>query len=197
MMPHNIYVQGSYIDIHDCETVNLSCNGAEVHVDKQPQPLPTSPHETEPAIGNPDASLSAEDDDIDIHLNHLTDEQVKASGIRCQPRVALALMRAMQPACVQKVDWLSFYSVLLNRGWMDANVRAFARMVAQLFGVEMDPRTLASDLAKQGSADYTRWTDADRRIVRRKQLATEFDTRLTAYFERKRSAVLQQVKCKE
>lgn len=116
-MPHNIYVQGSYIDIHDCETVNLSCNGAEVHVDKQP--LPTSSCETEPAIGNPDASLSAEDDDIDTHLNHLTDEQVKASGIRCQPRVALALMRAMQPACVQKVDWLSFYSVLLNRGgWM-------------------------------------------------------------------------------
>ena len=170
MMPHNIYVQGSYIDIHDCETVNLSCNGAEVHVDKQP--LPTSPHETEPAIGNPDGSVSAEDDDIDTRMNDLTGEQVKASGIRCQPRVALALMRAMQPACVQKVDWLSFYSVLLNRGWVDANVRAFARMVAQLFGVEMDPRTLASDLAKQGSADYTRWTDADRRIVRRKQLAT-------------------------
>ena len=66
-----------------------------------------------------------------------------------------------------------------------------------LFGVEMDPRTLASDLAKQGSADYTRWTDADRRIVRRKQLATEFDTRLTAYFERKRSAVLEEVRFKE
>ena len=78
-MPHNIYVQGSYIDIHDCETVNLSCNGAEVHVDKQPQPLPTSPCETEPAIGNPDATLSAEDDDIDTHLNDLTDEQVKAN----------------------------------------------------------------------------------------------------------------------
>ena len=51
MMPHNIYVQGSYIDIHDCETVNLSCNGAEVHVDKQP--LLASPCETEPAIGIP------------------------------------------------------------------------------------------------------------------------------------------------
>ena len=61
----------------------------------------------------------------------------------------------------------------------------------------MDPRTLASDLAKQGSADYTSWTDADRRIVRRKQLATEFDTRLTAYFERKRSAVLEEVRFKE
>ena len=70
-------------------------------------------------------------------------------------------------------------------------------LLQALFGVEMDPRTLASDLAKQGSADYTRWTDADRRIVRRKQLATEFDTRLTAYFERKRSAVLEKVRFKE
>lgn len=192
MMPHNIYVQGSYIDIHDCETVNLSCNGAEVHVDKQP--LPTSPHETEPAIGNPDASLSAEDDDIDTRLNDLTDEQVKASGIRCQPRVALALMRAMQPACVQKVDWLSFYSVLLNRRWVDDNVRAWCRMVEGQFGVTLDPRTLANDLTGQGSTDYRHWTDADRRIVRRKQLAAEFDNRLTAYFEKGRSAVLEGVR---
>ena len=36
--------------------------------------------------------------------------------------------------------------------------------------------------------------DIDRRIVRRKQLAAEFDNRLTEYFDKGRSAVLQGVR---
>ena len=127
-------------------------------------------------------------------IDSFTDEQVRASGIRLQARVVLALMTLMQPQCKQKVDWLSFYSVLLNRRWVDDNVRAWCRMVEGQFGVTLDPRTLANDLTGQGSTDYRNWTDADRRIVRRKQLAAEFDNRLTAYFERGRSAVLEGVR---
>ena len=127
-------------------------------------------------------------------IDSFTDEQVRASGIRLQARVVLALMTLMQPQCKQKVDWLSFYSVLLNRRWVDDNVRAWCRMVEGQFGVTLDPRTLANDLTGQGSNDYRLWTDADRRIVRRKQLATEFDNRLTAYFEKGRSAVLEGVR---
>jgi hypothetical protein len=67
-------------------------------------------------------------------------------------------------------------------------------MVEGQFGVSLDPRTLANDLTGQGSNDYRHWTDADRRIVRRKQLAAEFDNRLTAYFEKGRSAVLEGVR---
>ena len=119
---------------------------------------------------------------------------MRASGIRLQARVVLALMTLMQPQCKQKVDWLSFYSVLLNRRWVDDNVRAWCRMVEGQFGVTLDPRTLANDLTGQGSTDYRHWTDADRRIVRRKQLAAEFDNRLTAYFEKGRSAVLEGVR---
>ena len=126
-------------------------------------------------------------------IDSFTDEQVRASGIRLQARVVLALMTLMQPQCKQKVDWLSFYSVLLNRRWIDDNVRAWCRMVEGQFGVTLDPRTLANDLTGQGSTDYRLWTDADRRIVRRKQLAAEFDNRLTAYFEKGRSAVLEGV----
>ena len=39
MNPHNIYIYngGSYNDIHDCENVYLSCERAEVHVDKTPE----------------------------------------------------------------------------------------------------------------------------------------------------------------
>jgi hypothetical protein len=124
-------------------------------------------------------------------IDSFTDEQVRASGIRLQARVVLALMTLMQPQCKQKVDWLSFYSVLLNRRWVDDNVRAWCRMVEGQFGVTLDPRTLANDITSQGSTDYRQWTDADRRIVRRKQLATEFDNRLTEYFEKGRSAVLE------
>ena len=127
-------------------------------------------------------------------IDSFTDEQVRASGIRLQARVVLALMTLMQPQCKQKVDWLSFYSVLLNRRWVDDNVRAWCRMVEGQFGVTLDPRTLANDLTGQGSTDYRLWTDADRRIVRRKQLAAEFDNRLTAYFEKGRSAVLEGVR---
>ena len=127
-------------------------------------------------------------------IDSFTDEQVRASGIRLQARVVLALMTLMQPQCKQKVDWLSFYSVLLNRRWVDDNVRAWCRMVEGQFGVTLDPRTLANDLTGQGSTDYRLWTDADRRIVRRKQLAAEFDNRLTAYFEKGRIAVLEGVR---
>ena len=127
-------------------------------------------------------------------IDSFTDEQVRASGIRLQARVVLALMTLMQPQCKQKVDWLSFYSVLLNRRWVDDNVRAWCRMVEGQFGVTLDPRTLANDLTGQGSNDYRLWTDADRRIVRRKQLAAEFDNRLTAYFDKGRSAVLEGVR---
>jgi hypothetical protein len=127
-------------------------------------------------------------------IDSFTDEQVRASGIRLQARVVLALMTLMQPQCKQKVDWLSFYSVLLNRRWVDDNVRAWCRMVEGQFGVTLDPRTLANDLTGQGSNDYRLWTDADRRIVRRKQLAAEFDNRLTEYFERGRNAVLEGVR---
>ena len=127
-------------------------------------------------------------------IDSFTDEQVRASGIRLQARVVLALITLMQPQCKQKVDWLSFYSVLLNRRWVDDNVRAWCRMVEGQFGVTLDPRTLANDLTGQGSTDYRLWTDADRRIARRKQLAAEFDNRLAEYFERGRNAVLEGVR---
>ena len=127
-------------------------------------------------------------------IDSFTDEQVRASGIRLQARVVLALITLMQPQCKQKVDWLSFYSVLLNRRWVDDNVRAWCRLVEGQFGVSLDPRTLANDLTGQGSNDYRLWTDADRRIVRRKQLAAEFDNRLTEYFDKGRSAVLEGVR---
>ena len=119
-----------------------------------------------------------------------TEAQQKASGIKIQAGVVLALMQEMQPLFTQKVDWLSFYSVLLRRCWLDSNLSAFCRMVSELFGVQIDARTLSADLRINGT-DYTQWTDADVRIVRRKQLAADFDTRLTEYFERKRAEVMR------
>lgn len=38
MAGNNIYVQGSYIDIHDNEVVNLSVDKGEVHLDGNQQP---------------------------------------------------------------------------------------------------------------------------------------------------------------
>ena len=122
-----------------------------------------------------------------------TESQQKASGIKIQAGVVLALMQEMQPRFTQKVDWLSFYSVLLRRCWLDSNLSAFCRMVSELFGVQLDARTLSADLRINGT-DYTQWTDADVRIVRRKQLAADFDTLLTEYFERKRAEVLSEVR---
>ena len=104
--------------------------------------------------------------------------------------VALANMRNMQPLCTQKVDWLSFYTVLLRRRWVEVNLSAFCRMVNDRFGVSLDNRTLSRDLKKNGP-DYTLWIDDNNRISRRKRLAQEFDQHLTEYFKRGREEVMK------
>ena len=49
MIPHtiNIYSGGSYNEIHDCENVYLSCEKAEIRVDKKPAAYPTTSKENE------------------------------------------------------------------------------------------------------------------------------------------------------
>ena len=183
---------GTVVEIESVQTMNL-------HIDKGQ--VCFGEHGLQEVIAADVAEAEADtaveqtaDEQLTALIDSFTDEQVRASGIRLQARVVLALMTLMQPQCKQKVDWLSFYSVLLNRRWVDDNVRAWCRMVEGQFGVTLDPRTLANDLTGQGSNDYRHWTDADRRIVRRKQLAAEFEKRLAEYFERGRSAVLEGVR---
>ena len=183
---------GTVVEIESVQTMNL-------HIDKGQ--VCFGEHDLQEVIAADVAEAEADatveqtaDEQLTALIDSFTDEQVRASGIRLQARVVLALITLMQPQCKQKVDWLSFYSVLLNRRWVDDNVRAWCRMVEGQFGVTLDPRTLANDLTGQGSTDYRLWTDADRRIVRRKQLAAEFDNRLAEYFERGRSAVLEGVR---
>ena len=183
---------GTVVEIESVQTMNL-------HIDKGQ--VCFGEHGLQEVIAADVAEAEADatveqtaDEQLTALIDSFTDEQVRASGIRLQARVVLALMTLMQPQCKQKVDWLSFYSVLLNRRWVDDNVRAWCRMVEGQFGVTLDPRTLANDLTGQGSTDYRLWTDADRRIARRKQLAAEFDNRLAEYFERGRNAVLEGVR---
>ena len=183
---------GTVVEIESVQTMNLHIDKGQVcfgeHGLQEVIAADVAEAETDATVEH------TTNEQLTALIDSFTDEQVRASGIRLQARVVLALMTLMQPQCKQKVDWLSFYSVLLNRRWVDDNVRAWCRMVEGQFGVTLDPRTLANDLTGQGSNDYRLWTDADRRIVRRKQLAAEFDNRLTAYFEKGRSAVLEGVR---
>ncbi len=183
---------GTVVEIESVQTMNLHIDKGQVCFGEHGLQEVIAADVAEAEADTPVAQTA--DGQLTALIDSFTDEQVRASGIRLQARVVLALITLMQPQCKQKVDWLSFYSVLLNRRWVDDNVRAWCRMVEGQFGVTLDPRTLANDLTGQGSNDYRLWTDADRRIVRRKQLATEFDNRLTAYFEKGRSAVLEGVK---
>jgi len=179
---------GTIIEIESVQTMNLSVDKGQVCIGEQSLQEFVSSHAPEGVQEGDtleDAPSEAEPPQEDF-----SEAQRKASGIKVQPGVVLSLMREMQPLFTQKVDWLSPYSVLLRRRWVDGNVSAWCRMVDELFGVKLDARTLSTDLNKLGSADYTQWTDADKRIVRRKQLAADFDTRLTEYFERKRAEVL-------
>jgi hypothetical protein len=179
---------GTVVEIESVQTMNL-------HIDKGQ--VCFGEHGLQEVI----ASQTAEEDTCTTVPETETDElvcsfseaQQKTSGIKIQAGVVLALMQEMQPLFIQKVDWLSFYSVLLRRCWLDNNLSAFCRMVNELFGVQLDARTLSTDLRLNGT-DYTQWTDADVRIVRRKQLAADFDSRLTEYFERKRAEVLSEVR---
>lgn len=125
--------------------------------------------------------------------NSFTEELKEESYFRQHADVALANMRDMQPLCTQKVDWLSFYTVLLRRRWVEENLSAFCRMVNDRFGVSLDNRTLSRDLKKNGP-DYTLWIDDNNRISRRKRLAQEFDQHLTEYFKRGREEVLSTIR---
>ena len=183
---------GTVVEIESVQTMNLHIDKGQVCFGENGLQEVIA---ADVAEAEADATVEqTADEQLTALIDSFTDEQVRASGIRLQARVVLALMTLMQPQCKQKVGWLSFYSVLLNRRWVDDNVRAWCRMVEGQFGVTLDPRTLANDLTGQGSTDYRLWTDADRRIVRRKQLAAEFDNRLAEYFERGRSAVLEGVR---
>ena len=183
---------GTVVEIESVQTMNLHIDKGQVcfgeHGLQEVIAADVAEAETDATVEQ------TADGQLTALIDSFTDEQVRASGIRLQARVVLALITLMQPQCKQKVDWLSFYSVLLNRRWVDGNVRAWCRLVEGQFGVTLDPRTMSTDLVKQGGSDYTLWTEADRRIVRRKQLAAEFDRRLTTYFERGRSAVLEGVR---
>ena len=134
------------IEITGNQTVNLSVDKGQVRIGGRDvkdflthRPI-ESDRESFETLAE-DVPNDYEVSDIDDHLDDFTNEQVKASGIRCQPRAALALMALMRDQCTQQVDWLSFYSVLLVRGWVDANVTAFARMVNDLFGIFLDQNT--------------------------------------------------------
>lgn len=183
---------GTVVEIESVQTMNLHIDKGQVCFGEHGLQEVIAANVAEAEADTPVAQTA--DGQLTALIDSFTDEQVRASGIRLQARVVLALITLMQPQCKQKVDWLSFYSVLLNRRWVDGNVRAWCRLVEGQFGVTLDPRTMSTDLVKQGGSDYTLWTEADRRIVRRKQLAAEFDRRLTTYFERGRSAVLEGVR---
>ena len=183
---------GTIIEIESVQTMNLSVDKGQVCIGEQSLQEFVDSHVVE-AVQEGDALEDALSE-AESPQEDFSEAQRKASGIKVQAGVVLSLMREMQPLFTQKVDWLSPYSVLLRRRWVDGNVSAWCRMVDELFGVKLDARTLSTDLNKLGSADYTQWTDADKRILRRKQLATDFDTRLTEYFDRKRAEVLSSVR---
>ena len=183
---------GTIIEIESVQTMNLSVDKGQVCIGEQSLQEFVDSHVVE-AVQEGNA-LEDVPSEAEPPREDFSEAQRKASGIKMQPGVVLSLMREMQPLFTQKVDWLSPYSVLLRRRWVDENVSAWCRMVDELFGVKLDSRTLSTDLNKLGSADYTQWTDADKRILRRKLLAADFDTRLTEYFERKRAEVLSTVR---
>ena len=185
---------GTIIEIESVQTMNLSVDKGQVCIGEQSLQEFVDSHVVEAVQeGDADAQEDAPSE-AEPSQEEFSEAQRKASGIKMQAGVVLSLMREMQPLFTQKVDWLSPYSVLLRRRWVDGNVSAWCRLVDEFFGVKLDARTLSTDLNKLGSADYTQWTDADKRILRRKQLATDFDTRLTEYFERKRAEILSTVR---
>ncbi len=185
---------GTIIEIESVQTMNLSVDKGQVCIgDQSLSDFVRSATTQQEAASEGEEVLSPEEGAADTQSRWVcpfTEAQQKSSGIKLQAGVVLSLMREMQPQFTQKVDWLSPYSVLLRRRWVENNVSAWCRMVDELFGIKLDARTLSTDLKNLGSADYTQWTDADKRILRRKQLATDFDTRLTEYFERKRAEVI-------
>ena len=190
---------GTIIEIENVQTMNLSVDKGQVCIGNQSLSDFVQSAATQQADSEGEEVPSPQDvegaaDGQPLLMCPFTEAQQKASGIKMQAGVVLALMVEMQPQFIQKVDWLSCYSVLLRRRWVENNVSAWCRMVDELFGIKLDSRTLSTDLKNLGSADYTQWTDADKRILRRKQLATDFDTRLTEYFARKRAEVLSIVR---
>lgn len=151
-------------------------------------PKGSAPSNTQPDP-SPREGADCSDDDALLSEGIKGDESA-SSALKGRLDVALSIMHDMQPQYTQKVDWLSPYSVLLRRRWVEDNLSAFCRLVGDQFGISLDNRTLSRVIRKEGT-DYTRWTEADIRIRRRKRLAEEFDQRLEEYFKRKREEVMK------
>ena len=79
---------GTIIEIESVQTMNL-------HVDRG-----------EICIGEKDLKdgVSSHDAEAEPDLEHFSEAQQKASGIKMHPDVVLSLMREMQPLFTQKVD---------------------------------------------------------------------------------------------
>lgn len=69
MAGNNIYVQGSYIDIHDNKVVNLSVDKGEVHIDKV----------REDSSGAADAEVFAPEPRAEVTEEPMTDEELRTS----------------------------------------------------------------------------------------------------------------------
>lgn len=102
-------------------------------------------------------------------------EQQDESGISYRPDIVLAVIDSMQREKIPNTYWLAFFCVLLQKQWIDDNVRAFASKMSSIFDIKLDHSALSRSMKDLGN-DIDQWPEEDGRVRKRRRLGKNFRT---------------------
>ncbi len=116
-------------------------------------------------------------------------EQIKSSGIaEKHAHVVLAIMDSMVTTNTKKSYWFCFYSVLLEKKWIEENVRGFCTKMKNIFGVGLDQASMNQNKKEMGTI-IEKWNETDTRNKGKKAFAIQFKNAIDDYYEKKRESV--------
>lgn len=131
--------------------------------------------------------------ELDQLTCHFSKEQQDESGISYRPDIVLAVIDSMQREKIPNTYWLAFFCVLLQKQWIDDNVRAFASNMSSIFDIKLDHSALSRSMKDLGN-DIDQWPEEDGRVRKKKAFGQEFQNRLDAYIKCKKMAILNDTK---
>ncbi len=131
--------------------------------------------------------------ELDQPTCRFSKEQQDGSGINFRPDIVLAVIDSMQREKIPNTYWLAFFCVLLQKKWIEDNVRAFASNMSSIFDIKLDHSALSRSMKDLGKV-IDQWPEEDGRVRKKKAFGQEFQNRLDAYIKCKKMAILNDTK---
>ena len=116
-----------------------------------------------------------------------SEEEVKGADIKCEPKTILALIDKMKPD--KNSYWICFYCVLLEKKWIEENVKGFCKSMEVLFDIKLNSSSFCKEIKKNGT-DIDAWPSEDIRAKNKKDFGVQFKECIDFYSEYKRERAL-------